>query len=776
MIKKFLLLTVFLLTISISFSQATYGYNNTNGYVNLSDSNPAVNINISLNCSNEIETFIHSTLTDSNGYYSFSGISDLYNSSAINTLCVINSSKKGVTNITNNIFSIIINSGTIDYFKGIQTNFTFNNTGNAIFDFSGLNGTLISYDGQGVKNKTIILNCPNQINTTVTNEYGFYNFSGISFNHYCTAQGCELLCNVSHLTEFTPFYIDPQGYYGETININITENINYNQAVSVNGEFTPSNGSYGNLTYFIYNATNYAEIINSCKYSNESKAFSDMIDFNSSAGKVFSANISTPVSGNYSYYVLCNTSLSVESIPKMVFYDIHLDGNNITINSPVNGSIFSKNSIFNITLDVSAINCYYKINYNTNAHTMTNTSFINFLANQTGLIEGENNIIFYCNDNYGTTSNKSMNFTADITAPLKAESFFATVTRVGNVLMTWNSVYDSERYYIYRGQSNQGAITFGLLANISAQNTYYEDLNLQKYQTYYYKITAGDISGNEGAPAYSSGVYIVSEQDYKTEIYNLVRELDVLKNETIKTENELKETNEILARAVIVKNDLEFFKEYISMLSLSDIETINNIKYLMNDYENKNLEELKSMNYQVDYNLNTYLKEYKKFNTINTINTTINSLNITSIINESRLEINGKTYYKYIINNTIFNPSNNFVKNINLTFKVPKNAEILGFENINSTINYEISSIESMQEQTISYSFLSLSNYDNNITANMIETLMPKQMTAYQVLTESKNNTAIGLIIWSLTLILSISLLFQYKNYHINFKNRQNSN
>ncbi|MFA5333355.1 MAG: hypothetical protein WC376_02575 [Candidatus Nanoarchaeia archaeon] len=775
MIKKFLLLTVLLLALSTSYSEATYGYNNTKGYVNLSNGNPAANMNISLNCSSELETFTHYVLTNSLGYYTFSGIIDIYNSSATEALCIINSSKKGMLNITNNAFSITINPGTQDYYKGIEANFTFNNTGTAIFDFSGLNGTLISSDNEGVKNKTITLNCPNQINTTVTDEYGFYNFSGVNFEHACNAEGCELLCNVSHLTEYNLFTIDPQGYYGETITVNLTKNINYQQGVKVNGVFTPINGSYGNMTYFIFNASSYAGTINSCRYSNESKTFNSMTDFNITSGKVFTANISTIVSGQYNFYVLCNTSLSVESNPRMVSYDVHLNGTNITINSPINGSVFSKNSIFNITLDIPALICSYKINYDSNAHQMTNTSLLTFIANQTGLVEGSNNVTFYCTDYYGVGSNIQMNFTADITAPSAAESFSAKATNVGTAILTWNEVSDATYYYIYRGQSNQGAITFSFLANISS-STSYQDLNVETYQVYYYKISAVDLYGNEGPVSYSLGVSIMNELDYRKEIFDLVTELNTLKNETVKSENDLKEKNELIAKASGLWNDLGFFNDYLTLLSLSEIETINNVKYLMNNYETKTLDELKSMSYQLDYNLKTYLKNYKKSINVKTLNTSIDSLNITSIINESLLEVNGNKYYKYNITNIILNPSNNLVKNINMTFKVPQGAEIEGFEIINSTIIYSLNSLDSLSSQTISYAFLSLSSYSNNITAQMLEVEMPKSITAYQVLNESKDTTIIGLSIWGLTLILSVSLLFQYKNYHINFKNRQNSN
>ncbi|MFA5302974.1 MAG: fibronectin type III domain-containing protein [Candidatus Nanoarchaeia archaeon] len=779
MIKKFLLLTVFLLTISYGFSTAIYGYNNVYGYVNLTSGGYAKGVNMSLNCSSGIDTFINYKTTDINGFYSFEGIFNIYNSSALQINCFVNSTKKGIINTTLSNFEIFVHEGDNNSwtpYTHFDMNFTFNNTGNAIFDFSGLNGTLLSLDNEGVKNKTITLQCPNQINTTLTDEYGFYTFSGVSFEHNCTSEGCESLCNVSHLTEYNPFIIDSQGYYGETIILNLTENIVYSQNVKVNGAFFPSNGSYGNMTYFIFNASSYSGTINSCKYSNESKNFSSMADFNiTSESKVFTANISTPTSGNYSYYVLCNTSLSVESAPRMVSYDVHLNGTNITINSPINGSVFSKNSVFNITLDIPAISCNYKINYDSNAHTMTNISSFNFIANQTGLIEGINNVTFSCTDYYSVVSSIQMNFTADITAPSAVESFSAKATNVGTAVLTWNEVPDAAYYYIYRGQSNQGAIAFSFLANISS-STSYQDLNVETYKVYYYKISAVDVYGNEGSVSYSLGVSIINELDYKKEIFDLVTELNALKNETVKSENDLKEKNELIAKASVVWNDLGFFNDYLTLLSLSEIETINNVKYLMNNYENKTLDELKSMTFQLDYNLKTYLKNYKKSVTVKTLNTTIGSLNITSIINESLLEINGNKYYKYNITNIILNPSNNLVKNINITFKVPQGAEIEGFEIINSTIIHSLNSLDSLSSQTLSYSFLSLSSYSNNITAQMLEVEMPKSITAYQVLNESKDTTIIGLSIWGLTLILSISLLFQYKNYHINFKNRQNSN
>jgi len=768
--KNFLLLTVLLFSLNLGFSEANYGYNNTYGYVNLSAGGMAANMNISLNCSSQTDSFTHYTLTNSQGYYSFSGIFDVYNSSATQAVCIVNSSTKGMLNITNNVFSFSINPGTTDYYKGIEANFTLDNTGNAVFDFSGLNGTLRSLDSEAVKNKTITLQCPNQSNTTTTDESGFYSFSGVSFAHSCSSSGCELLCNVSQGSSFKPFYIDPQGYSGQTVLINRAENITYQGNVKVNGAFNPGNGSYGNLTSFIFNASSYAADIYSCKYSfNESKNFSSMTDFNTSSLKAFTAYISTPSNGQYNYYVLCNSSFSTETIPRMASYEVHLNGANIIINSPSNSSVFSKNSIFNITLDLPAVSCSYKINQDSNSHSMTNTSLMNFAANQTGLIEGNNTVTFYCTDNYAVVSNKSMNFTADITAPAKTDSFSAKTTSSGNAVLIWNSVSDAAYYYIYRGQSNSGAISFGLISNISAPRTNYEDLNGKIYETYYYKVTPVDQYGNEGDPSYSSSVYLISQIEYQKEISSLIGELNTIKNQALKDEADIKEKSEIIAKTVISNNTLEYLKEFAEILPTSDIETINNIRYLMNGYESKTLEQLKSMDYQITYNLNTYLKNYKKTLSAKEVNATVDSLNITSIINESKLEVNGKTYYKYIITNTIINPSDKLIKSINLSFKVPGDAEISGFETINSTINYSIDSLESLASQSFSCEFFSLSGYISNVSGSTLEVVMPKAMTAYQVLAESKDNAAFGIIIWSLTLILSVSLLFQYKHYHVNF-------
>ncbi|MDD4353606.1 MAG: hypothetical protein PHN56_04055, partial [Candidatus Nanoarchaeia archaeon] len=618
MIKKFLLFTVFLLALNYGFSVATFGYDNSNGYVNLSNGSPANNINISLNCLTEYNNTIYYNTTNINGYYSFSGIRDEYDGASTYLICYINSTELGVFNTTLNYFTNTtpITNGNTIINLGNEINFTYNTLKSEYFDFSNLTGKVISLDKEGVKNQTVTLKCPNQETIAITNELGYYDFSGTSFTHSCESDSCNLICNASIIGNISSFTINPYDNSTAIKEINLT----YNNNVKVNGNFDPVNGTYGNRTYFSYNISTFKNDnplakINFCGYYfNESKSFNqtEMISFNNTSidNSTYYANLSIQESGQHDYYVLCNTSLTTETIPKIVSYNFSINGVDIKINSPKNDSVFSKNSIFNITLDLPAINCKYSINQN-QLILMTNSSMTQFFSNQTGLNNGNNTITFYCTDYFNIITNKSINFIADINAPQEVgDSFTAAGTTTGNVLLTWNSVSDAVYYYIYRAKSGAGPISFSFYANVSSTN--YKDLNVKLGDNYYYMITAIDAYGNEGSGSYSQGVYVKSLKEVEDENKKLYYESIVLKNQTLKAENELKEKNEIFAQMALLQKDLNYFQEFSNVLSTSDIEIINNIKYLMNNYESKNLNELKSAKYQINYNLNTYLKNYKK--------------------------------------------------------------------------------------------------------------------------------------------------------------------
>ena len=777
MIKKLLLFSVFLLCLSNSFSAAIYGYNNSNGYVFLLNTNPASGINVTLTCTSTVNTFNHYTLTNSQGYYSFAGVTDSYNSSASTATCVATSSKRGVANTNPNSFVMDIHEGDVGYFRGIEVNFSYNNVGTASFDFSGLTGYLKSFDQELVKNQSITLNCPNNQLSLITNSDGFYDFPATAWSYSCDplrSDGCDILCNVSNSNQYNSFFINPQGYVlGQTVIVTDQRNVTYPFNVKVNGLFSPANGSYGNMTNFVYNASNYAPGIYSCKYSsNIIRPFSQMTDFNSTIGKAFIANISLPFSGVYNYFVLCNTSLATENIPRMVSYNINLGESNITINSPNSSLLFTTNSNFNITLDQPASYCTFQVNLDA-YRPMTNISLLNYYANQTGLTEGLNNVTFLCRSYYGVFSSKSITFLADVTPPAKVDSLSAKLTNLGNVVLIWTPVVNASRYYVYRGQSSAAGLIFSPIQNISEPIIYTEDLNAVHYQTYYYRVSAVDEAGNEGDSAYSSSITVISENDYKDEIVDLSVQLNRIKNQTLVLENQLKQRSEIVAKIVTVNADLAFFDKFKDLMIFSELETMHNIRSFLIGYENMTLDELKSTEYQMNYNLGTYFKNYKKTSNIKLLNTAIDSLNISFKITELILDVAGKKYYYYEINATLFNPLNGVIlKNIDLSMPLSEKAIMGGVEYINSSYNYSLNSLDPLANQSFSYSFNTLTAFNNtNISALMTEKIMPKPLTAYNVLMEANNNLWATVIIWFITLALSISLLFQYKNYHATFKN-----
>ncbi len=193
-------------------------------------------------------------------------------------------------------------------------------------------------------------------------------------------------------------------------------------------------------------------------------------------------------------------------------------------------------------------------------------------------------------------------------------------------------------------------------------------------------------------------------------------------------------------------------------------EKINNINSIMKNYENKTLDELKVLNSSINYYL---FGGYKKSLTQNTTNFKIKSMNISSKIQESTIEINGEKYYKYDIT-TSFTPSGEYLlKDINILIELPANASFQGntFENIIKEI--PLLGPETIQE--INYSFISKSHYEPKISATMTEKSLPKPLTGYSVMSVSNDSIINNILIWAGILILSVSLLWKYKNPRINF-------
>ncbi|MDD2678683.1 MAG: hypothetical protein PHT91_00695 [Candidatus Nanoarchaeia archaeon] len=776
MAKNFIILLVFLLSINHGFSTATYGYNNADGYVFLANNAPAIGINITLNCSSSINNFFHHTLTNSSGFYSFAGISDVYNSSASSATCIINSSKQGVSPDGINSFTFAITQGDSGPNRGAQVNFTYNNTGTAIFNFTGLNGHLKSLDNELIKNQNITLICPGNQETMITNNNGFYEGPITSWSYSCNedrSDGCDILCNISNSGIYTNFYINPQGSSGGTINVSETKNATYPFLARVNGEFFPNApGIYGNITHFIYNASKYSHEIYSCQYSLNN---SEMMNFNESnlAAKIFIADISINESGIRNYHVLCNTSLSTEILPKTAIYDFRIDGANMEINFPLNSSLFSRNSIFNITTNIPVNYCWFNITNSSNGASMhyarmeniTSTNHIYYAINDSKLHglpvikENENNTaIFSCIDNYGIISSKNVSFNAKITPPPRTDYFSARITDLGSVILTWNPVQNASRYHVYRAQAGQGGLIFSMIMNVSSESTHSQDLNAQRYQTYYYAITAIDNAGNEGAMQHSSAVYIISNADYKKEIIDLSSELDAFKNESLIAENELKEKNQAFAEISIINQDIEFLSRFAGFLSLFEIEAINNAKALLANHESMDLNQLKSAKQQAEYSLSIYLKDYQKEASSKTEEIIINSLNISSKIIESILKANGKTYYHYELTITALNPlDDKALKNIQLSIPLPEDAIILDGDEYLSPIN----SLSPKETHEITYAFATLSPYEFTAQASLTQSSVPQALSAYNVLKEQENNYLA--IIAFIAIIVGAPTLFLFK-------------
>ncbi len=791
--KSLIFLSVLLMALSIGFcTPTTFKYDNYKGYINLTNGNPAISIPIILNCSIQstgiFETF--QDKTDNNGFYSFEGLNSTFEFIGTDSLeCDIIPQIEGVTTLSyiypgKDVILGGINPGdTLTLFVSSLINLTYNNAGNAFFDFSGTNGKILSTDSEGVKNQSIMIVCNESFNyTTISDDSGNYDFSGITPFYYECDESETFGCyhNVSLYRESIfqkNFTINAQGFSGSTEPIGETIDMDYPSDVKVNGNFIPASGDYGNLTSFTYDASNYAHEINYCNYSINYGAFSP---FNATVGKNFTASILFPSSGQYNISVLCNTSLTTELIPKNATYDIHLEGANITINAPqifnesIKETVFSKKSIFNITLDIPAINCYFKLNDASTQYTMSNNlnyssnnkTYYNYIYNATPTLIEKNNATIYCTDIFGIKSNASINFTADITPPSKVNSFSARISSIGRVFLIWDFVNDSHTYNIYRGKSSSGAIIEEILiATVNSPQTSYEDSTAKVGETYRYYIQAVDFYGNEGEKVGSSSlITVISDADYRDTIDRLQDENTELKDESTKKETELTQKGALLARLLEIENDLKLMEELLPLMPNYYLERINNINSIMQDYESKTLDELKTLNSSISYYL---FGGYSKSLAQKTNNSQIKSLNISFAIQESVIEINGEKYYKYDIIASLLPSGKYLLKDVKVLIEMPINASFQGTKLEN--IEKEIALLETGIAHEINYSFISLSQYEPKISATMTEKSLPKPLTGYSVMNISGNSIINDIIIWAGVLILSVSLLWKYKNPHINF-------
>jgi hypothetical protein len=781
------------MALSIGFcAPTTFKYDNYKGYINLTNGNPAISIPIILNCSipstGLFEMFQNKT--DNNGFYSFEGLNSTFEFIGTDSLeCDIIPEIEGVTQSSyiyqgKDVILEGINPGdTLTLFVSSLINLTYNNAGNAFFDFSGINGKILSNDLEGVKNQSIMIVCNESFNyTTISDDSGNYDFSGITLFYYECDESETFGCyhNVSLYREGIfqkNFTINSQGFSGSTEPIGETIDMDYPLNVKVNGNFIPASGDYGNLTSFTYDASNYNYDINYCNYSING---GDILPFNATVVKNFTANILFPVSGQYNISVLCNTSLTTELIPKNATYDIHLEGANITINAPqifnesIKETVFSKKSIFNITLDIPAINCYFKLNNASTQYNMSNNlnyssnnkTYYNYIYNATPtLLEGNNSAIVYCTDIFGIQSNTSINFTADITPPSKVNSFSARISSIGRVFLIWEFVNDSYYYNIYRGKSSSNAIIDEVkIGNVTSLQTSYEDSTAKVGETYRYYIMAVDFYGNEGEKLGSNLITVINDEDYRDTIDRLQDENTELKDESTKKETELTQKGALLARLFEIENDLKLMEELLPLMPDYYLERINNINSIMQDYESKTLDELKTLNSSISYYL---FGGYAKSLVQKANNSQIKSLNISSEIQESIIEINGEKYYKYDVIVSLLPSGEYLLKDVKVLIEMPINASFQGTKLEN--IEKEIALLETGMTQEINYSFISLSQYEPKISATMIEKSLPKPLTGYSVMNISGNSIINDIIIWAGVLILSVSLLWKYKNPHINF-------
>jgi len=111
------------------------------------------------------------------------------------------------------------------------------------------------------------------------------------------------------------------------------------------------------------------------------------------------------------------------------------------------------------------------------------------------LSEGGHGYYIYAVDGVGNPSTSSTYyFTVDNTPPASAPPGLGATSASGTANLSWNSVSGADGYYVYRSSAYNGTYT-----KISGfvTGTSYQDTGLSNGTRYWYKLTAGDIAGNE---------------------------------------------------------------------------------------------------------------------------------------------------------------------------------------------------------------------------------------------------------------------------------------
>lgn len=168
-------------------------------------------------------------------------------------------------------------------------------------------------------------------------------------------------------------------------------------------------------------------------------------------------------------------------------------GNSLVNNRIVLDPNTSNNSVFNFdsntVIDLSNYNTIYSQNASTFSATRFGTPYANLTLWQA----------------IGYDQNSTLEF-LDTSAPSTPSGISAAFnSSLGKVILSWSASSDNINHYnIYRSKDSTFTPAYSNMVGESTSLTFYDSLMLESDKSFYYKITAEDMNGNESAVPQSS--------------------------------------------------------------------------------------------------------------------------------------------------------------------------------------------------------------------------------------------------------------------------------
>ena len=191
-------------------------------------------------------------------------------------------------------------------------------------------------------------------------------------------------------------------------------------------------------------------------------------------------------------------------------FQFSLSGGNATLGSSTPTSIAVSGNTYTLGIDIQGviygteiltvnpvINSIYDASSNiAGTSQKNNTTNLNFLDDD---LDGVANYMDLCPNTLAGVVVEPANGCEDVTAPNTPTGFTATAGTY-KLTLNWNQNSDDTTGYLIYGGTNQNALS--LIETIGSKTiTTYTHLNLTGGATYYYKIVAKDLAGNQSIPS-----------------------------------------------------------------------------------------------------------------------------------------------------------------------------------------------------------------------------------------------------------------------------------